>query len=51
MRRIRYAVAASLDGFIAGPTGEFDWIIMDPQIDFQAMYNVFYTILWGRRSF
>ena len=25
-RRVRYSVAASLDGFIAGPDGEYDWI-------------------------
>jgi hypothetical protein len=30
MRRIRYQVATSLDGYIAGPKGEADWIIMDP---------------------
>ena len=36
MRRIRYSVAASLDGYIAGPQGEYDWIIMDPEIDFAA---------------
>ena len=29
MRRLRYQVAASLDGYIAGPNGEFDWIPMD----------------------
>ena len=34
MRRVRYAVASSLDGYIAGPKGEADWIIMDPDIDF-----------------
>ena len=33
-RRLRYQVAVSLDGFIAGPNGEFDWIVMDPYIDF-----------------
>jgi hypothetical protein len=33
-RRLRYQVAVSLDGFIAGPNGEYDWIIMDPSIDF-----------------
>jgi dihydrofolate reductase len=51
MRRIRYAVAASLDGFIAGPKGEADWIIMDPEIDFEAMFKEFDTVLMGRRSF
>ena len=33
MRRLRYGVAASLDGYIAGPNGEADWIVMDPEID------------------
>jgi dihydrofolate reductase len=51
MRRIRYAVAASLDGFIAGPKGEFDWITMDPEIDFEAIYKQFDTVLMGRKSF
>lgn len=27
MRALRYSVAASLDGYIAGPNGEFDWIV------------------------
>jgi hypothetical protein len=27
-RRLRYQVAVSLDGFIAGPHGESDWIVM-----------------------
>jgi dihydrofolate reductase len=51
MRRIRYAVAMSLDGYIAGPDGEFDWIIMDPEIDFGEMLRGFDTILMGRRTF
>jgi dihydrofolate reductase len=51
MRRIRYAVAGSLDGFIAGPNGEHDWIIMDPDIDFSAVYEEFDTILMGRKTF
>ena len=38
MRRLRYQVAASLDGYIAGPNGEFDWIPMDPEIDFKALW-------------
>jgi dihydrofolate reductase len=51
MRRIRYSVAASLDGYIAGPKGEADWIIMDPDIDFGALYKQFDTVLVGRRTF
>ena len=51
MRRIRYAVAMSLDGYIAGPKGEADWIIMDPEIDFAALFEQFDTFLLGRRTF
>lgn len=51
MRRIRYVVAASLDGYIAGPNGEAEWIIMDPDIDFRALFTQFDTILLGRRTF
>lgn len=51
MRRIRYAVAMSLDGYIAGPKGEADWIIMDPDIDFSALFDEFDTFLLGRRTF
>jgi dihydrofolate reductase len=51
MRRVRYSVAASLDGYIAGPKGEADWIIMDPEIDFRALFEQFDTFLLGRRTF
>jgi len=51
MRCIRYGVAMSLDAYIAGPTGECDWIIMDPEIDFAEIYSHFDTLLMGRRTF
>ncbi len=51
MRRVRYAVATSLDGYIAGPGDEFDWIIMDPAIDFHAFFKTIDTVLMGRRTF
>src|SRR6476619_3930494 len=51
MRRLRYSVAASLDGCIAGPHGEYDWIPMDPDIDFPAMYAEYDTIVMGRASY
>jgi dihydrofolate reductase len=51
MRRIRYSVAASLDGYIAGPNGEADRITMDPDIDFSAILKQFDALLVGRRTF
>jgi len=51
MRRIRYAVAASLDGFIADLHGEADWIPRDPDMDFAALMAQFDTLLVGRRTF
>jgi len=51
MRRIRYSVATSLDGYIAGPAGESDWIIMDPEIDFKEIFGAFDTVLMGRKTF
>ena len=51
MRRIRYVVAMSVDGYIAGPNGEADWIMMDPEIDFNAIFSQFDTFLIGRRTF
>ena len=51
MRRVRYGGAVSLDGFIAGPNGEADWIVMDPEIDFAAMFAQYDTLLIGRKTF
>jgi dihydrofolate reductase len=51
MRVVRYNVAASLDGYIAGPQGEYDWIPPEPAIDFDALFRDVDTVLLGRRSF
>ncbi len=51
MRKVVYGGAMSLDGFIAGPNGEYDWIVMDPDIDFAALMSRFDTFLMGRKTF
>lgn len=51
MRRVRFSAAVSLDGFIAGPNGEADWIVPDPDMDFAALSAQFDTLLVGRRTF
>jgi dihydrofolate reductase len=50
-RRLRYQVAVSLDGFIAGPNGEYDWIVTDPSIDFAALFKEFDTAVMGRKTY
>ena len=51
MRRIRYCVAMSLDGYIAGPHDEADWIVMDPDMNFAELWSQFDTLLMGRRTY
>jgi dihydrofolate reductase len=51
MRRVFYRVATSLDGFIAGPSGEIDWIVPDPTVDFTSLYASVDTVLLGRRTY
>jgi dihydrofolate reductase len=41
----------SLDGYIAGPKGQSDWIVMDPDIDFGSLMRAFDTVLLGRKTY
>lgn len=50
-RRLRYQVAVSLDGYIARHDGSYDWIVMDPAIDFAAMYGEFDAAVMGRKTY
>jgi dihydrofolate reductase len=51
MRRLRYQVACSLDGYIADATGGYDWIVADPDIDFGALAAQYDTLLMGRLTY
>jgi dihydrofolate reductase len=51
MKKIRYCVAMSLDGYIAGPNGEADWIVIDPEMNFAELWAQFDTLLMGRRTY
>jgi dihydrofolate reductase len=51
MSKIRYIVAMSLDGYIAGPKGEADWIVMDPDVNFAEMWAQFDTLIMGRKTY
>ncbi|HLI76173.1 MAG TPA: dihydrofolate reductase family protein [Acidobacteriaceae bacterium] len=52
-RKVRYGVAMSLDGFIAGPNGEYDWIVKDEEADAHLVevWGRFGTLLMGRRTY
>ncbi len=51
MRPVVYNVAMSLDGYIAGPDGDYDWITAPVGFDWNAFQARFDTILMGRRTF
>ena len=51
MRRIRYQVACSLDGYIADMDGKTGWIVDEPGIDFGALFDQFDTLLMGRLTY
>ena len=51
MRRVRYSVAMSLDGYLAGPKGEIDWITNDPEVDFVGLAAQFDTMVMGRKTY
>jgi len=51
MRKLVLSVAVSLDGFIEGPNGEYDWCIIDPDYNWNEFLARFDTIFVGRKTY
>jgi dihydrofolate reductase len=51
MRRVKLFVATSLDGFIAGPNEEIDWLFTDQDYGFARFYKSVDTVLIGRKTY
>jgi len=51
MRKVILGVAVSLDGFIEGPNGEYDWCVIDPDYSFEEFFKRFDTIFVGRKTY
>jgi dihydrofolate reductase len=51
MRSLVSGFAASLDGYIEGPNGEYDWIPMNKEIDFAKQMKRYDTFIYGRKTY
>ena len=51
MRKVILAVAVSLDGFIEGPNGEYDWCFTDQDYGLKDFFKRIDTIFIGRKTY
>ena len=51
MRKIILQLAVSLDGYIEGPNGEFDWCFMDQDYGMSAFFKRVDTTFMGRKTY
>jgi dihydrofolate reductase len=51
MRNIILQVAVSLDGYIEGPNGEFDWCFTDQDYGMAAFFKKIDSMFLGRKSY
>ena len=50
-RLVKLCVACSIDGYIAGPNEEIDWLYDPADFDFGAFFGSVDTVVMGRRSY
>lgn len=51
MRKVILAVAVTLDGFIEGPQGEFDWCFTDQDYGMNDFLRNVDAVFYGRKSY
>jgi dihydrofolate reductase len=51
MRKLILGVATSLDGFIEGPRGEYDWCLADQDYGLSEFFKRFDAIFVGRKTY
>ena len=51
MRKIILQLAVSLDGFIEGPNGEYDWCFTDQDYGMTAFFQRVDSVFYGRKSY
>ena len=50
-RQVKLCIACSLDGYIAGPNGEIDWLFDPKDFDMAGFMSSVDTILMGRKTY
>lgn len=51
MRKVVLFIATSLDGYIAGPSGEIDWLFQDQNYGYAEFYAGVEYIVMGRKTY
>jgi dihydrofolate reductase len=51
MRKIILFIASSLDGFIAGKSGEIDWLFTDQDYGYTKFFNTIGVVIMGRKTY
>ncbi len=51
MRKLILQVAVSLDGYIEGPNGEYDWCFTDQDYGMSEFFNRIDSVFYGRKSY
>ena len=51
MRKVKYSVASSLDGFIARPDGSVDWLFTDGDYGMSEFFKSIDAALLGRKTY